>query len=297
MIDTIRFRQDYKPLFKLKKKYGLNRIRHNGLIIKADTFAGKIRFIEVSLPKVLYRDNSRLIESPASLQKAFEELDRILSLHAQPTHPKRTFSRVDLVWHFAVRPETFFEAHKFSTYPEIRKPHAIWYDSSYCTGITWAGKQLRIRMYDKSCNFLGKALPILRVEIKLTQNKLQRLLGGGKPVSSLDFDLCYRTYRGLVLKLQPKNVRIITAKDQAFYEAEKAGYTIFPLLTRRKQNDLRRRFAHIALHDFKVSWANLLPKNVPPKPPRNYVRIRINRKSSTMSPPPTLKGKIFKKKT
>ena len=100
---------------------------------------------EVSLPRVLFGHNGKLLSSQSDIGRALHKVYALLDLFTGPALSQREFTRVDLVWQFKGNPSDFALAHCDCLHPMIRRP-AIDYRNN---GLRWEGSHLNILMYDK----------------------------------------------------------------------------------------------------------------------------------------------------
>ena len=155
---------------------------------------------EVSLPRLAFGTNGRLISSPTKLRHALKVLERAIRQVAKPFSDgkyRRDYKRVDLVWQFSIPPLRFFEAFEDFRYPGIRKATAHYHDES----ITWPGDGLRIVAYDKCKEMKLSKGGVLRVEAQLSGRPLKKWLGDKKfdaIVHELSFRRCYEAYRRIL---------------------------------------------------------------------------------------------------
>ena len=263
MIDTVRFEQE--------RKFRNGRI-HHGLLtldrksnLRVDCKGDRIKAVEVSLPKLLFGTNSKLISTQQELDNALQQVDLLLEEFVEPaTHP-RIFKRVDLVWHFEARsPQNFFFAHQHCNHPEIKKCVAVYRNHHVVTGVEWQGDRMKIKMYDKTNREVSLPRQVVRVEIELRGEKLKNKLENGRIVDSLTLKDCYECYRATLRKFRPKKVLIISSKDEALFYAELKGLKVFEQLNKTvcKKTISRRRseIQKYLLNHFKIDWDKLLPK-------------------------------------
>jgi len=272
MIDTVRFWQPHELRKNWKKS-------HRGMIVldrpakfRAHcTGYGEFDWFEVSLPRLLFGTNRKLITSQRQITNALDKADQIIRQVAKPSSHIRRFSRVDLVWHFYGSPAKFFFAHREADHPEIDKRMSAHRNKRRQTGITWAGERMRINMYDKTDRRRSFPLWIVRVEVQLHTAKLREKFQDN-PVSALSFCKCYQIYRSVVIKFHPHPVPKIHSKDEALFLADQAGVPVMQHLNRtlseRSMQTMRKKRTNFILQSSRIDWRRLLPTK-PVTPPFN----------------------------
>lgn len=305
MIDTIRFRTNRKVTSIVFRQPGFQRLPGKPAIrVRVAQFGNRqlITAVETSLPKVLFGNNVRMLETEEEFERAFAEL--IDHLDQISTKDKFTLTRVDLGWNYKGRPLEFFLAHEHLNHPMVRKAIANYYDprrngrivatrdNATRTGIEWQATKLRIRFYDKSKDAIkcGSKRPLLRVEIQLRGSLLRELLGGDetKPLHKLNWEDCYPVFRDILRRFpNPKVMPILNGRDTIYLAAIKAGIPVFDILGQGKNRStvhrLRLRLGRQILRDYKVDWAWMLPDDFPPP--------------KTVARPPAKPAKSFKLST
>jgi hypothetical protein len=175
--------------------------------------------IEVSLPRLLWGENGRLIRTQAELNEATDQIDEKLSWIS----PKTTFvilklSHVELTWHFAGSPVAWVPFYALMKHPRIESlPHAWraeYIPADFCinpapasilrhlaqavsftpTSVTWSGERVKIKLYDKvaQMGLSQKLAPVMRLEFTLFDTLAKGLLTHD---GHLDFERCYQRYR------------------------------------------------------------------------------------------------------
>lgn len=261
MIDTVRYEQrwelyqEFWGIFLVDKKLG----------IRAGANGSHLTWFEFSLPKLLFGENSRLIESQAQIEKAFAKADDLISRWASPTQDLRRFTRVDLVWHFRANPpQEFLFAHQACNHPEIKKAVVVIRNNHTVNTVEWRGDRMRIRMYDKTSKRAKIPRQVVRAEIQLRGRKLTRKLNRGGQIYHLKLKDCYAAYRATLRKFKQKKTLKIGSKDEALFYAETKGIRVFDRLTQtmstRSTTRLRKKFSDYLLKRYKIDWEKLLPK-------------------------------------
>lgn len=272
MIDTVRYTQQRKFVVPLTWKT-INLDKGNS-DLRVRTTDGINVEVEVSLPKLLFGTNEKLIRTQKQIEKALAKADKIVDQIAEPTTTPKAFSRVDLVWHFRSRPpEYFFLAHEWCNHPEARTKVFRYRKSHSITGVVWQGGKkpdMQITMYQKS--------PItVRVEIQLKWHRLRKKLANSGQVERLDLKRCYENYRAVLLKFHPAKIPVVKGKNRAICYAQKRGVPLFDLITPTMANEdvatLRKKLENFLLREYKIDWNKLLPKTFPP--PKIEAGIKI----------------------
>ena len=134
--------------------------------------------------------------------------------------------------------------------------------------MAFKGSEMRIAIYDKSLEQFKRNGDVVRVEVQLKGRMLKELLGGGDRVIKLDFDTCYRAYRGILLGFVPSPITKVSGIAEFLAIGEREGWSsngipAFELYTRgmcRRQVDrIRRGMAACRPELFKIDWSQLLP--------------------------------------
>lgn len=273
MIDTVRYEREYNCLH-LHHKYGMLTIDEaSGLRC---SFQGtKITAVEVSLPRLLFGTNGKLIDSQKQIDDALKKADDLIAHIATPARPIRNFTRVDLVWHFrSIPPLRFFLAHQHCNFPEIKRKVTefkinVSRNRFRTTGIEWQGDKLRVKMYDKTQfkdengNTFKFPSYIVRVEITLRGQKLRDKLSHGAGVTNLNLESCYRCYRAMLLKFHPEAVADLSSKEEILFLALRKGIPVFDLLSGTMSDKtlsrLRKKMSKRLLESYQIDWNKLLP--------------------------------------
>jgi hypothetical protein len=240
-------------------------ITHTQSKMRAKFCANALRFVEVSLSRVLFGHNGRLISCQREIGDSFEKIDGLLNMFSRIVSNRRTFRRVDLVWQFKADPAAFANAHMDCRHPMIHQP-AINYKNN---GLLWKGSRLKISMYDKLLRHTKKIGQVVRVEAQLRGKVLSRHLGNGSEVTALTFNQCYQNYRDIIQGFRPKPVPKVTNVIDLIAFAV-AGYNInlWSYWSRRykkcqSRNRARKQLLARKLTYFAVDWEKLLPATRP----------------------------------
>jgi len=157
----------------------------NNSALRAGANGTHFTWFEVSLPRLLFGDNCRLIDSQAQIDQAFARADKIISEWARPAEGPRRFTRVDLVWHFRANPpQDFLFAHQSCIHPEVKKSFIVIRNHHTVNTIEWRGLAMRIKMYVKEKKHAKLPRQIVRVEIELrvsVRGQNHPLFRGSKP--------------------------------------------------------------------------------------------------------------------
>jgi hypothetical protein len=242
-------------------------ITHTQSKMRAKFCANALRFVEVSLSRVLFGHNGRLISCQREIGDSFEKIDGLLNMFSRIISKRRTFRRVDLVWQFNADP-----AHMDCRHPMIHQP-AINYKNN---GLLWKGARLKISMYDKLLRHTKRIGKVVRVEAQLRGRVLFRHLGNGSEVAALTFNQCYQTYRNIVLQFSPKRVpKIANVIDLIAFTDARHSINLWPFWSRTYRNRQSRNRARAQLlarklRYFDIDWPRLLSATGP------RVKVGIN---------------------
>ena len=142
MVDTVRYEQEWK--MRDTPRFGRLLLDPKSAL-RAGANGTHFTWFEVSLPRLLFGDNYRLIDSQAQIDEAFHRADKIISQWAKPTKKTRRFTRVDLVWHFKANPpQEFLFAHQACNHPEVKKSVRVTRNNYTVNTVEWAGHAMRI---------------------------------------------------------------------------------------------------------------------------------------------------------
>lgn len=286
MIDTVRYRQSriysyrsnlakaacgahvFLPGFTVKPSFGADSVivTHTQTRLRTRIWGSFVVWVEVSLPKVLFGHNGRLLSSQDEIDSAFRRVDRILDRFSTGSNHGREFSRVDLVWQFKGDPKVFANAHRDSRHPMIHRS-AIDYGGNQ---LVWQGSKLRIGMYDKVLEQTRKRTgDVMRVEIQLRGDRLRKVFGLTTAMTHLDFLESYRTYRSIIRKFSPKPVpRVSRPVDLIAFAATRHSVNLWPHWKGHFKNSqalsrARRELLARKLKYSRIDWSELLPAKRP----------------------------------
>jgi hypothetical protein len=239
--------------------------------LRAEGDEHEIKWIEVSLPRLLHGHNGKLIKSQAEIDKALWLLRRKLNEIGIRQSAECWFNRVDLVWQIRAEPGDFICAHKNCRHKKIRKEQGHYTGQS----LYWKGSELLVRMYDKVLEMSKKPGSIVRVEAQLRGRTLKKQLSDGAGhVKHLNFEQCYQAYRNLMLGFCPAAlpkasglVDILAIAQQEGWESK--GVSAFDIWARSKSTKQKRRvqreLAMRRIEIYKIDWSGLLPADrLPP---------------------------------
>ncbi len=235
-------------------------------------YSDTITSVKVSLPRLIHGDNARLIENQEQVDTAIDSLFHVLSDIANTTSGIEYYTRVDLCWQFHFPPDRLIRAHRNCRFPRCRRPNTRFRDRS----ASWDYEGKRFAMYDKTLERENRNGDISRIEIQLSNAPLRRYLANGRDqVAELDFNLCYRAYRDLMITFAP-SVEVDAPRDIyeaiAILEEEAAenGTTspmdlILQCLNTRTASDWRRKVTAAQLRREQFQWETVLPESGPPE--------------------------------
>lgn len=231
-----------------------------------------LSYVEVSLPRILFGSNGRLIRNQKQLSRAEKELERVLLEIAEPALSARRIIRLDLAWHVAGDPEAFVAAHRLVRHPFVRADPVIQTRHS----ISWGkGKnRFRLLIYDKCRQMkLGKG-NVVRVEVQLRSKRLSStfptlLDPNGVLCRIPHFKRLYKAFRKILVKLSPRQLPKLRTIADLFAIAENhQGVSLFDCWSVGKNaQHVRRTQAKVAacqLRYSKIAWKRLLPLKIPP---------------------------------
>jgi hypothetical protein len=233
-------------------------------------------FVEVSLPRLLFGSNARLITRQHQIDAALKLADQLTAQVAAPRHAAKEFTRVDFAWQVLGNIEDYIFALYGFPYPQIRKGPTIYHRET----IEWRSKDLSIVIYDKKRErnkSRGKNGRIVRIEVQLKGKKLQQAFA--QPfLTRLDFARCYRVFRKFVLQLEPIAVPCVSKRSDVYQQAIAANWKLknglpyFEVMVREHktsyQTKLRRKLSGDRLRAKQID----LRKQFPPKKPNRVFR-------------------------
>jgi hypothetical protein len=227
--------------------------------------ANRLEWVEVSLPRVVFGHNGKLIAWQRGIDVAVEAVDSILDRFSKITNARRVYTRVDLVWQFKGDPSLLYRAHRSCRHPMIRRT-PIAYNNN---GLEWRGSGLKILMYDKLLQQAGRNGNVIRVEVQFRGVRLRKLLGNSQTVTNLRFRRCYSTFRRIIKKFSPKLLPVISKPvDLIAFAAARHNVDLWPhwektYKNRQSLNRARNQFRASKLRYFRVRWSKLLPPSHP----------------------------------
>lgn len=275
MVDTIAFWQK----FRLKHDLGTGqRTVDEDADFKIRVKGSSITWVSVSLPKLLFGRNTKLIESQQQLDAAFALVDARLSALGAVVESGRKFTRVDLVWQFKRRPIPFFLALAPCNHPEIvaeaakfrnrHVPTGLWWKAAPALGDKRKTPPLIIRMYSVTSK-KSPPVQVVRIEAELRLRKLREKLNPNhdkkRPVTALDFQQCYSAYRETLLRFVPKKVpRVNHKEDLLVFLEQEHDIPVFALLaqfgaSRAMIHRLRQRALSGLPRHFRINLKRMLP--------------------------------------
>ena len=261
------------------KPFTIHIFQHQQTDLRAE-FVGRKTYVQVSLPRLLFKHNGRLITKQRQIDQAMKAADLLLTQIAdrRVSIPGTKFVRVDLAWQIKGKIQDFIAAHQPITHPEIHGLPSIWQGES----ILWKGKEMSILFYDKFAemrkkrNHLSKipekARDIVRIEIRLRGSKLSALLGKGKSVTRLDVTACYSVLRQRICAFCTAPTYRATSKLEICKHAIEEGWKIgnqsaievflteYSDASRAKMN---KRLQKTRLRANKINWMKELPPQMP----------------------------------
>jgi len=288
MIDTVEYYRDYisgKPSLKTPSGWVRRntRTKRNKIERSFTSFIHKqtgmfVRFydrrmvVRVSLPRLLFTKNVRLISSQIQLEKALGMADTLTDQLATDSIITKIFRRVDLVWQVRGNMQDFILAHRLLKHPEIDKLAWVWQDET----IMWAGREMSITMYDKFLSARKKSKNVIRVEIRFRGKKLKDELHNGMPVTKLDLLKCYSLFRRKVLCFYPRPFpdksrlsieKILKLAIQEKWKIQKQPafeYLIRGLSRKRRREKIKNVTATL-LKSYGIDWRREFPLNKLPQ--------------------------------
>lgn len=171
---------------------------HDPSDLKIDSFPNGLTF-QVSLPRILFGSNRRLIKSDAEIARAYKKADALTALAAITTSP-RTYKRIDLAWQFEDDIAKYVRTFRLLRHPRVLKKKLRWYRTS----LLWPGTSIAVKIYGKCEEQCAKAKlssrenkilqkgKVVRFEVELKNKKdiLHVLSGKSLP----DFENCRKMF-------------------------------------------------------------------------------------------------------
>ena len=176
-------------------------------------------FVEASLSRILFGHNGCLLRTQQDVDNAVGKLTEAFRQVSNGSQMQiLEVQSAELAWHFSGAPSAWIAFYSHLNHPRIEAAPQAWRDeylvrcinpppvpflahdlipvSSSPTGVTWWGKRLRIKLYDKTAQMgcPSNVPPVMRLEYQAKDSSLKGiLLPGGR----LSFDAAYGQYRKL----------------------------------------------------------------------------------------------------
>jgi len=231
--------------------------------------------VEVSLPRMIFPSNARLIRSQRKLDLAMERVDLLVQEVATPlvNIPSKRFVRVDLVWQVLGKIDDFIFAHRHLPHPAKSRGRNLPVIYGQET-ILWPGNEISLSIYDKEKEMkIAKGSgKIVRIELRLLGKKVSELLGRRKTVTKLKLDRAYETFRDVLLKFHPKAVPKLSNTVDIYKAAVRESWKIngFPAfdllissLSDKRRREAIKRVQNVQLREKQINWKHLLPRKFP----------------------------------
>ena len=297
VIDTVKFLRRYElklpiapqwqgdwklrtaRITNLGKSFTLHKFLHRPTDLRAE-FSGRNVYVEVSLPRLLFPHNGKLITSQEQIDAAMRKAGALVAQIAtrQTSTPATKFVHVDLAWQIKGQIQDFIAAHQHNTHPEIHASPRIWYGES----IAWEGKEMRITFYDKFAELRKKqrtrslisrkSRDIVRIEVQLDGSKLKSLLGNKRDVTRLDAADCYKVLRQRICALSPATLFRVTNILQIYKHAIIGRWTIgtqpaidvfLASYSNASRAKIQKKLLTTRLSSYKIDWNGELPPQMP----------------------------------
>lgn len=293
MFDTVHFKQRWKVLydhpdwsFESRGKYDSESSRIIGRPwIKA---AHKNQWINAygpntdtitsiyvsSLATLLNGQNGHPLNGKREVDAALTVLDSFLGQIGIPIG-SREFTRVDICLQLpGVSFSQIEQALQFSNLPRSRLPIIRYVGET----ILFRRNETKLIFYDKSKRIeaidvpeASKLLPVVRCELRLEKDDLNRQLGKGRIVRELDVDLAYQVLRNHVLSMTGEYPTGVTglASYLAYMEKKSPGALDVYLthcVGKDRKKELRREVSRLmaSVGSNPIPWRDLLPESHPP---------------------------------
>lgn len=235
---------------------------------------------EVSLPRLLFGHNGRVIEDQGQIDQALAMVGERLRYWVnwdRRNFEGWRFTRVDLVQQFRGSPAAWCAAFVESGHPRVRRKAREFFGS----GLTWDGSECVIRLYDKILEALGQQDgDVVRFEVELKGAALRKCLAtewdqysDRRFVTRLEFARCYSEYRKILMGFQPRALARVPSgfnRLVAFCHYHKFAPGGVPILTLIRDQVSRRSWYRIkaAIREFRpeftrIDLASLLPASGP----------------------------------
>ncbi|HOW64854.1 MAG TPA: hypothetical protein PK256_06170 [Verrucomicrobiota bacterium] len=244
---------------------------HTPTGLRASGSEAAMHQFEVSLPRVLFGHNGRLLKSQKEIDTAMDQVREILDEIGEGPDEPPVFKRVDLVWQFKGDPKLFIAAHEKARHRRIRRDAVRFENGS----LTWIGSSRSVVIYDKLLEMTrNQPGDVVRAEVRLRGCALKRMFGP-EPIRQLSFDRCYEAYRNTMLGFCPNKVprpsnfaeSLAVAQREGWQSGGVSAFDIFcGHLGQRQRRRLQKQMAQIRGETFGFDWADLLPEGHPPAP-------------------------------
>jgi hypothetical protein len=250
-----------------------------GCPIKVQCLLGELRWLECSLPRVLFGSNRRLITSQAEINEGIGRIIEDLEFSTPGIKNMEAWriTRLDPCWNFDLPAPLYIRAHALLRLPGVRPLPTVWDGGN---GLTWrsAHSRLKLDFYNKSLKSHGLG-QVLRVELSLRGHELTRRLG---KEDWRDIMVLYRIYRGVLLTLSPIEKPKSTSLAQAI--GIEPPETVDRILARLDVPERTlRRYRHDAMTaplPASFSWAKVLPENQLPSIVNVEEKLHTSRRKS-----------------
>ena len=136
-----------------------------------------LKWAELSLPKLLFGHNGRVIENQTQLDAALAKFAERLNEFVEVRHlDEGQPSRVDMAWNFDLSASSYITAHANLRVPGIQKLPAVFEGGQ---GVSWrsAGSRFMVSLYNKSKE-MHRPGEVLRAEVSLRGRQFAQRLQG-----------------------------------------------------------------------------------------------------------------------
>ena len=257
--------------------------------------------IEVSMPRLFWVDNGRLIRGQEQIDDASELITQLLKM----VSPSSVFSivkikHIELPWHFSGSPVEWVPYYSGMKYPRIEAFPVAWRDEFLTdefsinpvvgsnlrldpaavgfspTAVSWLGDMLKISLYDKTAErrLSAELSPVMRLEFTLRDRLAIGLID---PNGRLVFDRLYNRYRELAGAFRDFSVsRSVYGSPQDFLVSLHARglipeheYRLF-ISTKARATQfryLRHARCHVETWELAPGIITRLPEGEPPDAP------------------------------
>lgn len=185
---------------------------------------GSIHACEVSLPRLLHRNNSFLLQSQADIDRALHRLQvALFDVTTSRSSPlaSAVFSRVDLALNLQLQG---LVREFLQVMAQVPHRHGRSHTAYSREGLTFGKRKspMITTFYDKEFQMERRPGSILRIEIRLRASKLKELLGPDDSTypSSLCFDRCYAAFRTEMRKFSGPRISVCTPSSKKEFVAQ-----------------------------------------------------------------------------